>query len=345
MTTVPDIDAALGRLDEALRAARLPGLEPPSDVAPIDAIAGEVAPYVLPAELRHFWEQVDPDRLALFTFPMLRGPAYSLELLRGLRELGQEPPLAPPPILLPLDYASHCYGAIELDSEWNDGGTIFEWEFDALPLVAYTLADRIALLAELLTEGHFERGDDHVSVDHLVEQEKRIAHLDATGPHPVYGALRAIPPDVQSWPAHWLAASGIDLREREPLGATHSIAELVDAAGRGPSRGRIHAIVTSAVGSGEGTLVGVDDGTAALDVWCPSGTSPWGPVHRQRFEFEVTIEGPVGARPDLDTPYDEITRQGLAGDLGSAQNAALELVDRLQRYRAPAVATDIRPLD
>jgi hypothetical protein len=303
VTALPDIDAAIGRLDAALRAAGLPGLESPSDVTPIRALAEEVSPYVLPAELRRFWERVDPEGLGVYTFPLLRGPAHSLELLRGLRELGQ-PPFGPPPVLLPLDYASHCYGVIELGSEWSDGGTIFELEFDAVPVVAYSLADRVDLLAELLFEGHFERAGDDVTIDHQIEQERRIARLEAAGPHAVYGELHAIPPELESWPAHWLAASGVDLRDREPLGATHSIAELVAGAGHGTGRGRIHALVRSLVGWSEGALVGVEDGSGSLDVWCPSGTSPWGPVHQREFEFDVTVEG-----------------------------------------GAPAVATDVRPLD
>jgi len=304
VSALADIDVAIGRLDAALLGVGLPGLGPPSDVTPIDALADEVAPYVLPTELRRFWEQVDPDPIAVYTFPMLHGPAHALEQLRMLGELGQEPPLGPPPMLLPFDYASHCYGVIELGSEWSEGGTIFELEFDHVPIVSHSLADRIDLLAELLSEGHFDRGEDFVSIDHLVEQERRSARLEAALPHPVYGDLRAIPPALESWPAHWLAASGVDLRDRVPLGATHSIAELVAATEHGVSRGRIHALVISLVGSSEGTLVDVDDGTASLAVWCPPGTSPWGPVHRQRFEFELAIEGP-----------------------------------------APAVATEIRPLD
>ena len=304
MAALPDMDAAIGRLDAALLGVGLPGLGPPSDVTPVDALADEVAPYVLPTELRRFWEHVDPDPIAVYTFPMLHGPAHALEQLRMLGELGQEPPLGPPPMLLPFDYASHCYGVIELGSEWSEGGTIFELEFDHVPIVSHSLADRIDLLAELLSEGHFDRGEDFVSIDHLVEQERRSARLEAALPHPVYGDLRAIPPALESWPAHWLAASGVDLRDRVPLGATHSIAELVAATEHGVSRGRIHALVISLVGSSEGTLVDVDDGTASLAVWCPPGTSPWGPVHRQRFEFELAIEGP-----------------------------------------APAVATEIRPLD
>jgi len=304
VSALADIDAAIGRLDAALLGVGLPGLGPPSDVTPVDALADEVAPYVLPTELRRFWEQVEPDPIAVYTFPMLHGPAHALEQLRMLGELGQEPPLGPPPMLLPFDYASHCYGVIELGSEWSEGGTIFELEFDHVPIVSHSLADRIDLLAELLSEGHFDRGEDFVSIDHLVEQERRSARLEAALPHPVYGDLRAIPPALESWPAHWLAASGVDLRDRVPLGATHSIAELVAATEHGVSRGRIHALVISLVGSSEGTLVDVDDGTASLAVWCPPGTSPWGPVHRQRFEFELAIEGP-----------------------------------------APAVATEIRPLD
>ncbi len=345
MTPLPDIDAAIGRLDEALRAADLPGLEPPSDTDSIAAVADHVAPYVLPAELRRFWEQADPDPIAVFTFPMLHGPAHALEQLRLLRELGQKPPLGPPPLLLPFDYASHCYGMIELGSETSEGGTIFELEFDDVPIVSHSLADRLDLLAELLSDGHVDRGDGFVSIDHLVEQERRSARLEASLPHPVYGCLSAIPAELESWPAHWLAASGIDLRCRKPLGATHSIAELAAAAELGPALGRVHASVISLVGSMEGARVVVDDGTATLDVWCPSGTSPWGPVHRRRFEFEITIDGPVRAPPDLDTPHAEATRHALAGDLGSAQGAMMELVGRLQRHRATAVATDIRPLD
>ena len=40
---------------------------------------------VLPAELRRFWEQADPDPIAVFTFPMLHGPAHALEQLRMLQ--------------------------------------------------------------------------------------------------------------------------------------------------------------------------------------------------------------------------------------------------------------------
>jgi hypothetical protein len=339
MSALREIDATIEGLDDALRSAGLPGLEAPSDPRAVDAVAEAVVPYELPAELRRFWERVDPERMDVYTFPTLGGPAAALELQQSLREYGA------PPVLLPIDYASHCFGVIELGSEWTEGGTILEWDFDGFPLVSGGVADRLAVLTELLLEGLFERGDGFVSLDHRAEREKRLARLDAFGPHPLYGDLRKIPSELESWPTHWLLASGIDLGDREPLGATHTIAELVAAAGEGRVAGRIHGEVIRLTGTGDGTLVILDDGTRPLDVWCPAGTSPWGPVHRRRFEFEVTIAGVVEAPPDLDTLPAAISHQALTGNLAAAQAAAERFARDLQQHRAAAVASDIRPLD
>jgi hypothetical protein len=345
MSGYVEIDAAIDRLDGALPSAGLPGLEPPSDAASLVELADAVVPYALPQQLRRFWERVDAERIRVFTFPMLRGPGSALWLLRFLRESDHQVPLSPPPVLLPFEHASHAYGLIELESEWTEGGTIFEMNFDELPLVARSLSDRIDLLAELLSEGRFEKGDDWVSIDHRAELERRIARLDASAPHAVYGDLRAIPIELELWPAHWLAASCVDLGSREPLGATHTIAELVAAADAGLATGRVHGEVTRLVGSGAGALVIVDDGTSPLAVWCPAGTSLWGPAHLRRFEFALTVEGPVSTPPDLDSGAADVTRFALAGDMPAAQHAALTFFDEIDRHRAAAVATDVRPLD
>jgi hypothetical protein len=345
MRAPPEIDSAIDRLDEALRSVGVAGLEPPGDVSPVAEIAEAVAPYVLPDELRRFWERVDAERVHVHTFPKVGGPATALSHLRIVREVATPVPIGLPPILLPVDYASHCYGVVELGTQWNKGGSFLEFEFEDMPFVSRSVADWLDMVAELLSEGSFELHDGWAELDHPAVLANRLARLESSGPDPVYGDLRAIPSALESWPAHWLAASGVDLRSHEPLGATSTIAELVDAADAGPVTGRIHAEVVRLVGSAAGALVVVDDGTGALDVWCPAGTSPWGPVHRSRFELEVTVEGPVGAMPDLDSPHAEITRYALAGDLGSAQEAAIAFSDQLQAHRAAAVATDIRPLD
>ena len=344
MSTARDIDVAIDRFDEALRAAGIPGVEPPDDFALIAEVAQEVAPYVLPAELRRYWERVDPDRMAVFTFPTLGGPAHALHQVRGLREFGTTFP-GVPPVLLPVDYASHSYGVIELGSEWSEGGSIFVHDFDGFEVVSRSVADRVDVLAELLAEGHFERGDGYVSIDHLVEQRKRLERLAAAGPDPLYGDVQAIPVEIESWPAHWLVASGIDLRDRVPLGATHTIAELIAGAGAGRVTGRIHGTVTVLVGSDAGSRLVVEDHTGTLEVWCPAGASLWGPVHRLRFELTITLEAPPGPSPDVASPHADITQYMLAGDIASAQDAALALFEQLDRDRSAAVASDIRPLD
>jgi hypothetical protein len=340
-----NIDSAIDHLDEALIAAGLPGLEPPRDVAPVAEIAEEVAPYVLPAELRRFWERVDAGAAAALTSPGLGDPAGALEARRWMREIAVPTPLGLPPVLLPFDTDGRCDGLIELGSEWGEGAAIFGYDTDGFELISPTLADRIDLIAELLLDGRFERTDASVFVDRRVEQARRAARLDAYGPHPVYGHLRTFAAAFNSWPAHWLAASGVDLASREPLGATHTLAELVAAAATGSATGRIHGQVMVLVGGPPGSLVVVDDGTGPLDVWCPSRTSLWGPVHRRWFEFELTIDRPVGPPPDLDTPPAEVTRHALVGDIASAQDAVLEFLGELDRHRAAAIATDIRPLD
>ena len=50
---------------------------------------------------------------------------------------------------------------------------------------------------------------------------------------------------------------------------------------------------------GDGVLVLVDDGTTTLDVWCPAGLSPWGPVQGSRFELAVRLEEPPAHATDV----------------------------------------------
>jgi hypothetical protein len=73
VTVAHDIDAAIDRLDEALRAAGLAGLEAPGDVASLAEVTVAAEPYVLPSDLRRFWERVEPDSIAVLTFPRLGG--------------------------------------------------------------------------------------------------------------------------------------------------------------------------------------------------------------------------------------------------------------------------------
>ena len=156
------------------------------------------------------------------------------------------------------------------------------------------------MLTELVSEDAAEHNGGFVFLPDGADEAKRLERLRLAGPHPLYGEAAEISDRLEDWPEHWLEASRIDLRSREPLGATHTIDELVTAAAAGPVTGRIAGTVTRLVGIGRDAVVLVDDGTRPVDIWCPAGTSPWGPVHRGRFEFEVTLEGPVPAPLDLE---------------------------------------------
>jgi hypothetical protein len=156
-----------------------------------------------------------------FPFPRVVGPAEALAELKLVRDADVTIPIVSPPVLLPVDYASHCYGVVELASQWDEGGAIFEWDFDEARLVSHTVADRLDLLAELVGEDRLVRVDEYVSIDHETEAERRPVRLASSGPHPVYGKRTAIPTALESWPPHWLAESGVDLGSRKPLGASH----------------------------------------------------------------------------------------------------------------------------
>jgi hypothetical protein len=291
VSALREIDAAIDRLDDSLRSAGLPGLQEPTDATAVDEAAEAVSPYELPAELGHFWERVDPAGIGDLFFPPLVQPSAALELQKVCTDSGASVPLRPPPTFLVIGYASHVHRSIELSSPVADGGTVIRWSWDdrAFEISYRSLSALLATFADLVAE----RESDFIPES--TERERQLARLDAAPPHPLYRDLREIPGDLESWPVHWLAASGIDLRDREPRGATHTSDELVAAAADGPVTGRIHATVVRLLGIGSDVLVGVDDGTRPLDVWCPAGTSPWGPVHGRRFELEVTIDGAARA--------------------------------------------------
>ena len=162
----------------------LPGLEPPADVAAIATITEDVAPYVLPAELQTLLgaRRRRPHRgLHLPDAPRTR------ECLRSslhVRASDARSPLGLPPLLsdrlreplLLRDRAREASGA-KAGRSSNGTSTRSRSSLTAL-------ADRIDVLAELVSQGRFERGDGYVSIDHRAEQEKRLATPRRVRPSP-----------------------------------------------------------------------------------------------------------------------------------------------------------------
>lgn len=347
MSRIADIDSASDRLDAALREAGLAPLEPARDAAVVDEIAEAIVPYELPPDVARFWQRfsVENERFPVWGWRMgwLTAPSSALEVYR----LNLGPDFAMvfgPPLLFPIARHSETQWSVELRTEWGAGGAVFSHDADMR--VEYgSFAEMIDVYAELVEEREFERGHDGRAILSLDgERRKQRERSSAAALRPLYGNELRVSVDPVGWPAHWLASAGIDPASRVPLGRTHTIAELVSAAEKSPAAGRIHGEIVRLIGIGSDCLALVDDGTRQLDVWCPAGTSPWGPVHRRRFELEVTIEHPVPPPPDLDSEHAEVVRQALAGQLEEAQGAAGAFSASLAQRPPSAVATDLRPL-
>ena len=332
------VDRAIDRLDDALRAAGFEPLVPAADAGDLDELERELAPYSLPRELRRFWERVRFSSLRVRggTLPEPIDPRTAIETYR----INLEPDIFPfygPPLLFPIARISGDQWSVELGTRWSDGGIVLSHADGALRLEYPSLTDLLDVYAELLEEGRYVRRETvdgaYGSLNRDDELEKQRGRFDAMLPHPLYGNGREIGRDPAEWPAHWLESPGIDLGEREPQGVTHTIAELVEASRKGPIRARFAGEVVRLVGSTAGVLAIVTDGTGAIDVWCPAGSSHWGPAMRERFEFEVTVEEPVARLPDVDTGHRDVQEHALAGRIDAASAAADAMFGRI--FRAP----------
>lgn len=290
------IDESIERFDAALREAGLGRLTPPVSLDPLEQIIEAIRPFRVPRDVVRFWERVDLSSVAVTLLPELLGPSGALELHRRNIE-ARAPVVTGPPLLFPVGYASHVFRFVELESEWCSGGAVFTWAIDEewIEFAYHGFADLIDTAASVIEDGELERVGGFVVVPAAPEEERRAARLHDTGLPARYPEPRVYRPDLRRWPAHWLASAGVDLASREPLGATHTIAGLVEAAENRPVRARVHGTVIRLTGSSDGALVGVADATGSLEVWCPTEASLWGPAHRQRFEFNLVIEPPTAA--------------------------------------------------
>lgn len=346
MTGTRAIDAAIDRLDAALRAARLQPLEPAANTDALAVIVESISPYALPDDVARFWErvQVEQDDFPVSGSRMgsLSPPAVALDTYH----LNLEPEFAMvfgPPLLFPIARHAETQWSVELRSQWAAGGVVVS-HLDDMEVEYPTFADLLDVYAELVEEGAYLPDEDRPALLGEDEQRKQRGRLDDPALRSTYGPSLRVSVDPSGWPAHWLASAGIDPASRAPLGATHTVAELVSAAATSPVAGRIHGVIVHLAGIGGDSILVVEDGTGQLGVSCPAGTSPWGPASRQRVELEVTVERPV-EKLDLESGHAEVVRHALGGDVAGAQAATSSFFDRLTEARPSAVATDLRPLD
>jgi hypothetical protein len=281
------VDRAIDRLDRALRAAGFDGLEPAADPASVAEVDAALTPYALPPELRRLWERVDfrDVRVRGWSMPTPCDARIALETHRLNLEAGSFL-LFGPPLLFPFARDGEDQWSIELAGRSWAGGRVVAQPCGELRIAYPNVADLLEVYAELIEERRFARNGGHGTLDRDDELERQEARLRAAPPGAHGGDPHPIDREPTTWPAHWLESAGIDLRDREPLGATHTVAGVL---AERPARARVAGEVVRLVGSAAGTLVTVDDGSGTIDVWCAAGTSPWGPAHRQRFEFEMGV--------------------------------------------------------
>lgn len=306
MTSTQPIDAAIDRLQVALEAAGLSALVPADADEILAEIAAAISPYALPADLARFWERVriEPDAFPVsgWTMGALSPPVEALEAYR--LNIGHESAGSfGPPLLFPVARHAETQWSVELQSEWAAGGVVVS-HLDDMRLEYPSFTDLVEVYAEIVEERAYLPGPQPALL-HAVEQEKQRCRLDDPTLRLVYGPSLGVSADPAGWPAHWLASAGIDPDSRIPLGATHTVAELVSSAREGrPAVGRIHGEIVRLDGVGRDCVLVIDDGTGQLAVSCPAGTSPWGPIHRQRVELDVTIGPHAPGRPPLASARD-----------------------------------------
>lgn len=205
-------------------------------------------------------------------FPQPTGPRFALDTWREHRDQ----PASTPPLLFPVCYQSWVFVLVELDGPAGAGGACFRWSYDGEPfsLVARDFATYLDVVAA------------NVDADEPGPAESLRSRLRAD-PHPRYGAALAVGTRPEAWLAPWLASVGPSAQEQQPFGATTTVATL-GSAGAGTA-GRVHAEVSSLLGTDEGVRAVIDDGTGRLAVWCPRAVTLFGPSYGdgRRYEFDV----------------------------------------------------------
>jgi hypothetical protein len=280
------VDRVIERLNDALSAA---GFEPLSPAAGRDAVAEiqrAVAPFALPADLAHVWERCDFSSLTVSGWTLPQPCSAAIALLTHRQNLSEVPLLFGPPLLFPIARSSGDQWSIELASRWSAGGAVVSQPtgMDAWRIEYATFTELLEVYAELLEEGRFERWDNGRGSfsleDERAKQEQRLE------------GAREIGAAHEQWPAHWLEAAGVDLADRAPLGATHTVAALLAEAQRHPAEGRIRGKVVRLGGSNDGVLALVSDGGDAVLVFCPAAATTWGPASGGSYEFDVVVPTP-----------------------------------------------------
>ena len=279
-----EIDARIDALSDALVAAGVGPLRPPEDVAALAQAEALIAPLRVPAEVRRFWQRVDPRTFAAVPAFHPVDPSTALNMWSTGREqfAAQQPA-----ILLLVGGDGHGCLSVELDSPDVEGGALFEWDVVVSDFVRRftTFGEWISHLTGLIEQGAFERRELRGKTWLFLHD----ALVDPASP-PAGESYYVVPNDILGWPPHWQRASGLQPEDIEPRGATHSIGELLASDPHSPLQATVAGSVIALGGSTHSTQVRVNDGTGTIDIHCPAAVTLLGPTCPGEFEFDVHID-------------------------------------------------------
>jgi hypothetical protein len=242
-----EIDAAIDALRAALAARGCDAPAPPEDDDALRALEAEIAPMTLPADVRRWWERIDPWTLPDLAFPQLGRPAAALDAWRDVRrDYRSTQPLT----LALVGYESWNCLSVELDTPGVPGGAMYRYDFGSggFSLTDRRFADWLARLTAAVAAGHDKDAIEPVLDEHVLEdRHDALCH----------------------WPRHWQAAAGLLPQDLEPArGATTTLRELLKSDPGRPAtatlagRVRIDPLDEDAGADASGGVrVRLDDGT------------------------------------------------------------------------------------
>jgi hypothetical protein len=337
---IVDIEQALNELQGAMVASGMPLWRLPESEDELKHLEVAISPMRLPADVRHFWTQVEARSLRLRPYPSFISPASALKFWNGARDEFRS---AQPMALVDVAYESHQCMSVELDIGDVQGGALFEWSVSdpgGFTRQFNGIADWLTHMVGLVRAGLYQRleySDGPVWFLPGPDNEELERGMRPTpAPHTTHGTALHVGGDILDWPGHWQHVNGLRQADLVPRGATHSIAEVLASPPTEGLRATIAARVTDYAGGGSWARVRVDDGTGTLNVYCPAETTLLGPRNGEWNEFDIVVA--PGVRQ---IPVDPgVAARGIEDDV---ERVAAALI---ARYGGPAGATAqaVRPL-
>lgn len=285
-------------------------LRPGADEAHLDAAMVDVAPYLLPDDVRalyrwHDGQTPDGELVPGYRFLPIKDAVARYQMMLDLLPDMQ----GWNPFWFPLlDFEGDLF-VVELGCEptpttpvfWcpSEDSDLYVWTHDLIAFVRLVL-DAYRQDVYQKVDGYWER--DEADETALRESVSPGAHR--FGEHEVEGTTYFSRFSTQQWPPVWRSAIGRSSQPATPRGATTSIASFTTKSDRDSAApATLRGTVTALIGSGRGRLIDLTDATGTLTLFCPPRIAREVQM-RVRYEVDVQERG-AASRTGLGSPWDD----------------------------------------